>query len=159
MTQNKEQIITDMLDNGLLSDEDAKRYLSDKSVSADEMKYIGQLILLCKKNQEEVKAGRVYSVEDLINNLKRRYMTDSVRVGDDYSKEEQEAIEAIIRRGDEDMKNGRYMSEEEFIKRAGISLDDEELKEEYEAIRRCEEGLKNGNVESWEEALKRIEES
>ena len=86
-------------------------------------------------------------------------MTDSVRVGDDYSKEEQEAIEAIIRRGDEDMKNGRYMSEEEFIKRAGISLDDEELKEEYEAIRRCEEGLKNGNVESWEEALKRIEES
>ena len=34
---------------------------------------------------------------------------------------EMKAIEDIIRRGDEDMKNGRYMSEEEFLRRAGLN--------------------------------------
>jgi len=48
------------------------------------------------------------------------------------------------------------MSEEEFIKRAGISLDDEELKEEYEAIRRCEDDIKNGRIHPFEETVKRF---
>ena len=37
MAQNKEEIIADMLANGLLSDEDAKQYRTNKSVSVVEL--------------------------------------------------------------------------------------------------------------------------
>lgn len=112
----KEEIIADMLDNGLLSKEDAKRYLADKSVSADEMKYIGQLILLCKKNQEEVKAGRVYSVEDLINNLKRRYSlnnsTDETITDDTLYRKQ---LLMLVNKAKQQVKEGKYMPADEFF--------------------------------------------
>lgn len=129
MARNKEQIITDMLDNGLLSDEDAERYLADKSVSAAELEEIKRLIQLCDNNQKYIDTGQTRPIEELFNEVEEKYfseqsdesMTDSVIVGDDYSKEEQEAIEDIIRRGKDDIKNGRVYTEEEFFKEIGLT--------------------------------------
>ncbi|MBO6290220.1 MAG: hypothetical protein J6N45_07860 [Alphaproteobacteria bacterium] len=129
MARNKEQIITDMLDNGLLSDEDAERYLADKSVSAAELEEIKRLIQLCDNNQKYIDTGQTRPIEELFNEVEEKYfseqsdesMTDSVIVGDDYSKEEQEAIEDIIRRGIDDIKNGRVYTEEEFFKEIGLT--------------------------------------
>lgn len=157
-----------------------EKYFSNSESAIDEEQYRKQLILLCISNQKEVAAGRVYPVETMINNLKARYSPKAQTLKllldrgdisqDEYDKYmanenfsdvnamKMKAIEGIIRRGDEDMKNGRYMSEEEFIKRAGISLDDEELKDDYDAIRDCEDDIKNGRLYSEEEAIKRIKE-
>ena len=76
---NKEEMIAEMLANGLLSEADAERYRTDKSVSADEMKYIGQLIQLCEKSQREIEAGKHYPIENLISELKSKYCRHSVR--------------------------------------------------------------------------------
>ena len=73
MEKTKNQIVTEMYQAGLLNEDDTARYLIDESVNASDMNYIKQLILLCKSNQKEVEAGNVYSVDELIGNLKKRY--------------------------------------------------------------------------------------
>lgn len=74
MARNKEQIITDMLDNGLLSDEDAERYRTDKSVSADEMEEIKQLMQLCQKRAES--KSKSYSLEEADRMVREKYFNN-----------------------------------------------------------------------------------
>ena len=81
MEKTKDQIVTEMYQAGLLNEDDTARYLIDESVNASDMNYIKQLILLCKSNQKEVEAGNVYSVDELIGNLKKRYESSDDQTG------------------------------------------------------------------------------
>ena len=154
MARNKEQIITDMLDNGLLSDEDAERYLADKSVSAAELEEIKRLIQLCDNNQKYIDTGQTRPIEELFNEVEEKYANNGYEQKISGVSKAQ-TLKLLLNRGDISQDEyDKYMTDKNFS-----DADAMEMKDDYDIIRRGEEGLKNGNVESWEEAIKRIKSS
>lgn len=126
----KEQIIADMLANGLLSDEYAERYRTDKSVSADEMKYIGQLILLCKLvNADEIeeirqiielcresrKANKYIPADEVHKKLWSKYFSNSECSTDDETYTKQLIL--LCEKSENEIANGQEYSIDEVFDR------------------------------------------
>lgn len=131
MARNKEQIITDMLDNGLLSDEDAERYLADKSVSAAKLEEIKRLIQLCDNNQKYIDTGQTRPIEELFNEVEEKYFGEQSdeSMTDDATYRQQ--ILRLIEKSEKDFEEGRYMSVDDFFNSFSIEDYSGELEERY----------------------------
>ena len=71
MKDTKDNIVTEMYNAGLLTENDTARYLSDESVDVNEMNKIKAMVQLCKNNQQDIQDGKVYPIEELYTKLRK----------------------------------------------------------------------------------------
>ena len=69
MNKTKEEIVTSMLDEGLIDSSVAEEMLSDESLTADTVLYRKQLLMLVRQGIKEYEEGNYESVDDFFKHL------------------------------------------------------------------------------------------